>query len=73
MDIIQIILAVVQIVVGIALRPRAKKIKPPEAQQAEAPTTGAGPVPMVFGTMRLKEPKVLWSGDKSIHTYEIRV
>jgi flagellar basal body-associated protein FliL len=68
---VSIIIAVVQLVAAVALQPRVKKTKPPTAQQAESPTTGAGPTPMIFGTVRLKEPKVLWSGDKSIHTYDI--
>jgi flagellar basal body-associated protein FliL len=69
--IISIIIAIVQLVAAVALMPRVKKVKPPEAQQAENPKAEAGPVAQVFGTVRVKAPNVLWYGDKSIHTYEI--
>ena len=53
-------------IVGYLLTPRPKAPKPNEAAQLEDPTAEAGrPIPVVFGTLTVKEPNVLWFGEKS--------
>lgn len=53
-------------VVGYLLAPRPKPPKPGEAAQMNDPVAEAGkPIPVVFGTITVKEPNVLWFGEKS--------
>lgn len=55
------------------LAPKPKQPKPPAAQDMESPTASAGrPVPVIFGTVTIKGLNVMWSGDKSKSTYEVK-
>lgn len=43
-------------------------------REAEAPTAEADkPISVVFGTVLIKDPNVLWYGDKSTKRYEVDV
>lgn len=50
--------------ISFLLRPKAPKPKPAELSDFEAPTAEVGrPVPVVFGTVLVKSPNVVWYGD----------
>lgn len=67
-----IVVALVLAVVSYFLTPQPKKPKPPAVQDLQNPTADAGrPVPVVFGTITIKGPNVLWFGDKNVRTYEV--
>lgn len=71
---IQVAIAVVISVVAYVLMPKPKGPKPEAVTQMENPTAEAGkPIPVVFGTVLIKEVNILWSGDKSTNTYEVKV
>lgn len=62
----------VQLLIGLALSfisyllaPRPKTAKPNEVQELESPTAEAGrPQPVVFGTVLIESPNILWYGEK---------
>lgn len=62
----------VQLLIGLALSfisyllaPRPKVSKPREVQDLQSPTAESGrPQPVVFGTVLIESPNVLWYGDK---------
>ncbi len=57
-------------VVAYMLMPKPKQAKPPEAQDGEDPVAEAGKtLPVVFGTMIVKELNVLWFGVKEKNNY----
>lgn len=61
---IQIILLVVSYFVSRALAPKPPKPKPAAIEDFDVPMAEQGrPVPVVFGTVTLKSPNVLWYGD----------
>lgn len=68
------LIAVAVQVVAYLLAPKPKQPKPDAARDLEAPTAEAGrPVPVVFGTLRVKGLNVLHTSDKAVIEYEIRV
>lgn len=70
--VIQIIVAVVLQVAAYLLAPKPKSTRN-EAADLQAPTAEAGrPVPVLFGTKRVKGLNVLWYGDKSKRTYKVK-
>ena len=61
-------------VVGYLLTPQPKRAKPPEARDLEAPTADAGrPIPVVFGTLDVRGPNILWYGELDTYQYETEV
>jgi hypothetical protein len=62
----------VQLIIGLALAfisfllmPRPKVAKPNEVQDLQSPTAESGrPIPVVFGTVLIESPNVLWYGEK---------
>lgn len=66
---VQIAIAIAVNVVAYLLTPKPKKEEPPEL---ENPTSEAGrPIPKVFGTVTVKDPNVLWFGNKHKRTYKV--
>lgn len=67
---------IISLLIGLAftalsyiLQPKPKSEKPAAAQEADNPTADAGKtIPVLFGTMTIKSPNILYFGDKSIST-----
>lgn len=58
--------------VAYLLAPKPKQPRH-EAADLEYPTVSAGrPIPVVFGTITLKSPNVLWYGEKRVREYEVK-
>lgn len=56
------------------IMPKPKAPKPPSVQQADAPTAEAGkPMPVIFGTITVQEPNVLWYGESTYRQYDVKV
>lgn len=71
---VQLVIAIVMLAVSylIAPRPKSSSGPPATAQELDDPTADAGaPIPVVFGTITIKSPNVLWFGQKSIKTYSV--
>ena len=61
---VQLILLVVSYVVSIALAPKPPKPKPAALKDFDVPVADEGrPIPIVFGTVTITGPNVLWYGD----------
>lgn len=57
-------LVVAIIAVALVPTPKGEVPKPASLNDIEAPTAEPGrPIPVVFGTMLLKSPNVVWYGD----------
>lgn len=58
-------------IVAYIIMPKPKTAKPEAAKDLENPTAEAGrPIPVVFGTVTVKGPNIIWYGEKSVNTYE---
>lgn len=69
----QVVISLVLSVVAYVLTPKPKQPKPDAARDMDNPTAEAGrPIPVVFGTVIVKGLNVLWYGDKSTKTYEVK-
>lgn len=72
-----VIMLAISLAINVAsyiLAPKPKGARPDSVQELEEPTAEAGrPIPVLFGTVELKSPNVLWFGDKSTRRYEIKV
>jgi len=56
-------------VLGYLLAPKPKKQKPPTVEDFDTPTAEAGrPIPVIFGSITISSPNLLWSGDKAVRT-----
>ena len=61
---VQLILLVVSSIVSYALRPKPPVPKPAALEDFNIPVAEQGrPIPVVFGTILLTGPNVLWYGD----------
>jgi len=70
---IQLVVAVALAVIAYALAPKPKKQKPPATKDLDNPTADAGrPIPVVFGSINVTGPNVLWYGDKGKREYEVK-
>lgn len=59
--------------VSYLITPKPKAPKPPSVQQADAPTADAGKsIPVIFGTVTVQEPNVLWYGESTFRQYEVK-
>lgn len=66
------IMIAIQIIAYIIM-PKPKTPKPEAAKDLENPTAEAGrPVPVVFGSMLIKSPNILWFGEKSMKTRKVK-
>lgn len=60
----QIVWWVVSSVISMLLAPKPEKPKPASLSDFKAPTAEEGrPVPVIFGTVLVKGPNVVWYGD----------
>ena len=60
----QLALLVVSYFVSAALAPKPPKPKPAALEDFDIPVAEQGkPIPVVFGTVILKDPNVMWYGD----------
>lgn len=61
-------------VVSYLLTPRPKQPPPPAVQDGDDPVAENGkPIPVIFGTLTIKELEVLWFGDKRHDEFDIDV
>lgn len=61
---VQLIILVISYVVSAALAPKPPKPKAPALEDFDIPVAEQGrPVPVVFGTVLITGPNVLWYGD----------
>lgn len=61
---VQLILLVVSAIVSYALRPKPPVPKPSALEDFDIPVAEQGrPIPVVFGTVHITGPNVLWYGD----------
>lgn len=71
--IVYLAIAIATNIVAAIITPRPKAPKPAAAKDIEEPTAEAGrPIPWFWGTGRIKSPNVLWFGDKSSTSYEVK-
>lgn len=66
---LQLALGVVMMIVGYMLMPKPKVEKPPSTEDLDDPTAEAGrPIPVIFGSLKMKSPNVMGYWDKeSLH------
>lgn len=63
---VQLLIALALNFVAFLLTPRPKTEKPTEVQELDSPTAESGrPQPVIFGTIIIESPNVLWYGEKS--------
>lgn len=71
---IPILLGLALNIVAYLIMPKPKKEKPPAVETAdmENPTAESGkPIPVVFGTVTMKNLNILWYGDKNKYEYNV--
>ena len=62
----QIAVAIVMMILAYALQPKPAQPLPATLSDVQAPTAEVGiSIPVVFGTIKLLSPNVLWYGDLS--------
>lgn len=67
---IQLAVSVAFLFLSYALTPKPKTAKPAAATDQDDPTASAGrPIPVVFGTMTVSSPNVIFDGDKAKREY----
>lgn len=60
-------------IIAYLLMPKPKAAKPEAAKDMEEPTADAGrDMPVIFGTITIKSPNCLWSGQKSKRSYKVK-
>lgn len=70
---IQLVVSVVFALLAFLIPPKAKTPKPEAAAEMENPTADAGrPIPVVFGTVTIKDPNFLWYGEKNVRTFKVK-
>ena len=71
---VSVLIAVAISIISYVLTPKPKAPKPEAAKELESPTASADREVMVpFGTIIIKSPNALWSGDKAMRTYKVKV
>jgi hypothetical protein len=62
-----VIYAIVMLAISYALRPKPPTPKPATLSELDIPTAEQGrPVPVVFGTIRVRSPNVIWYGNMGV-------
>ncbi|MES3001328.1 MAG: hypothetical protein V4787_11610 [Pseudomonadota bacterium] len=63
---VQLAIAIVVAAIGYALAPKPPRPKPASVTDFDIPTAEEGrPIPVVFGTVTVTGPNVIWYGDLS--------
>lgn len=63
---VQLAIIIIAALVSYALAPKPPSPKPAGLDDIDAPTAEEGrPIPVVFGTRKIKGPNVVWYGDLS--------
>ncbi len=71
---ISLAISVVSAVIQLLVAPKPKAPQPEAARDLEEPTAEAGrPVQIIWGTVTVKGPNVLWFGEKSNKQYRVKV
>jgi hypothetical protein len=61
---VYLVVAIVVAIAAYAMAPKPPEPKPPMLKDFDVPTAEQGrPVPVVFGTVVLKSPNIVWYGD----------
>lgn len=61
---VYLVIAIVVAIAAYAMAPRPPEPTPPMLKDIDVPTAEEGrPVPVVFGTMVVKSPNIVWYGD----------
>lgn len=69
----QLVIALVMMVISYLIMPRPKSSSSTDTNSMDDPKASAGsPIKVIFGTITVKDPNVLWYGDKSTHTYKVK-
>jgi len=69
--ILQLVLALVLVAVSAMLAPKPKQTKA-EIRELDDPTADAGrEIPVVFGTVTVKDSNILWFGEKTTKSYTV--
>ena len=69
----QILISLVMMVAAFLLMPKPKAMSNADPEGLEDPKASAGsPLKVVFGTKTIKDPNILWFGDKSTRTYKVK-
>lgn len=72
MFLVSLIIAIVGATISYLLAPRPKTSKPKTVQEFKEPTAEVGrPIPVVFGTVFIESPNILWYGEKKIDGFNI--
>lgn len=72
MFLVQLIVSLVLMVAAYLLTPKPKS-SPSSQTDMEDPKASAGsPIKVVFGTVTIKDPNILWYGDKATHTFKTK-
>jgi hypothetical protein len=70
---IPLLIAIAMMVVAYLIMPKPKAPQPAATRDLETPTADAGrPVPVVFGTLRVKGLNVVWYGELSQKTEKVK-
>lgn len=70
---VTLLIAVALNVVAYLLAPKPKAPKPEAAKEMASPTAEAGrEICVPFGTIIIKSPNALWSGDKRMRSYKVK-
>ena len=69
----QLIIGIVMLIGAYLLAPKPKQPKPPSLDDLEEPTADAGrPIPVIMGSVTMKGLNVIYKGDKSRQTREVK-
>lgn len=74
MFLIQLVVAIVLAVISYALMPKTKsQSQSNTSTEMENPVVTAGsPIAVPFGEVLIKSPNILWYGDKSMETFQVK-
>lgn len=69
---VMLVISLVLSYVAYLLAPKPKQPRR-EAADLQNPSVSAGrPIPVIFGTVTLKSPNILWYGEKGVRQYKVK-